>query len=105
MAFRPICTLDDVWEGEMKTFEVDGEPVLIVYPSDGEIVSVQSHCPHQEIPLGEGEFDGEVLVCRAHHWEFDPATGAGLNPTDCRLKRYRTKVENDVVFVDHDDAY
>ena len=105
MPFRKICDLDDLWEGEMKAFEVDGEDVLLVYPSDGEVVAIQTECPHQSVPLSEGEFDGSVLVCRAHQWEFDPATGEGLNPTDCRLKRYRTKIEDESIFVNPDDEY
>ena len=105
MAFRRVCSLDELWEGEMKSFDVDGDEVLLVFPEGGSAVAIQTQCPHQEVALAEGEFDGKVLQCRAHHWEFDPATGAGLNPTECRLKRYRTKVEDDTVFVDGEDEY
>src|SRR5687768_15215762 len=103
MPFRKICSLDDLWEGEMKAFEVDGEDVLLVYPADGDVVAIQTECPHQGVPLSEGEFDGSVLVCRAHQWEFDPASGEGVNPTDCRLKRYRTMVEDDSILVNQED--
>jgi toluene monooxygenase system ferredoxin subunit len=105
MAFRRVCDLDDLWEGEMKSFDVEGGEVLLVFPGGGEVIAIQPRCPHQDVALAEGEFDGTVLVCRAHHWEFQPATGAGLNPTDCRLKRYRTKIEDDAVWVDGDDSY
>lgn len=105
MAFRSVCRLDDLWEGEMKVFEIDGEEVLLVFPEGGSVTAIQSTCPHQEIPLGEGEFDGTVLVCRAHRWEFDVAAGRGLNPTDCRLARYRTKVIDGAVWVDREDEY
>jgi len=105
MAFRKICGLDDLWEGEMKAFEIDGDDVLLVYPEGGEVVSVQPYCPHQEVLLGEGDFDGKVLVCRAHQWQFDPVSGKGINPDDCQLKRYRTKIENDDVYVDSEDEY
>lgn len=105
MAYRKACSLDDLWEGEMKGVELDGDEVLLVFPEGGEIVAVQGRCPHQDIPLAEGEFDGKVLVCRAHHWEFDPATGKGLNPADCRLERYRTRIEGEDVLVDRDDSY
>jgi toluene monooxygenase system ferredoxin subunit len=105
MAFRPVCRLDDLWEGEMKAFEVDGDEVLLAFPGGGSVIAIQSTCPHQGIPLGEGDFDGAVLVCRAHHWEFDVATGRGLNPTDCRLTRYRTKVIDETVWVDREDEF
>ena len=105
MAFRKICSVDDLWEGDMQSFDVGGEEVLLVFPTGSAVVAIQTECPHQAISLAEGEFDGAVLRCRAHHWEFDPATGQGLNPTDCRLKRYRTKVEEGEVLVDRDDEY
>ena len=105
MSFRKVCGLDDLWEGEMKNFDLGSDEVLLVFPEGGEVVAIQPHCPHQDIPLGEGEFDGKTLTCRAHHWEFDPATGCGINPDDCRLKRYRTKVDGEEILVDLEDEY
>ena len=105
MAFHRICDVEEVWEGEMKSFDTDRGKVLLVFPEGGEIVAIQSYCPHQGIPLREGEFNGRVLVCRAHHWEFDPASGLGVNPSDARLKRFRSKIEGESVFVDLEDTY
>lgn len=101
MAFEKICTLDDVWEGEMAAFKTtDGQPVLVV-ALPGEIVKAyQAMCPHQEIALVEGDFDGELLTCRAHLWEFDAKTGKGVNPADCHLAEYPIRIEGEDVFID-----
>jgi len=101
MAFEKICTLDDVWEGDMDTFETsDGTEVLVLGVEGGELKAFQAICPHQEIELVEGKFDGKVLTCKAHLWEFDSNNGKGLNPTDCAIAEYPLKVVDENVLVD-----
>lgn len=104
MAFQKICSLDDVWEGEMASYEIDGHEILLLCVEGGEIKAFQGVCPHQDIPLVEGKFDGKTLICRAHHWVFDACTGAGLNPGDCQLAQYPVKIVGEDVYVDTADV-
>ena len=99
MTFQKVCTLDELWEGEMTEVEVDGHVIVLVRPDDGEPRAFQGICPHQDIPLVEGRFDGRVLMCRAHQWTFDATTGKGINPGGCRLAEYAVKLEGDDVLV------
>jgi toluene monooxygenase system ferredoxin subunit len=100
MAFTKVCELDELWEGEMESFEVDGHDVLLVSPEGGGVRAFQGICPHQDIPLVEGKFDGKMVVCRAHQWVFDGRTGQGVNPADCRLAEYPVRIDGDDVLVD-----
>ena len=102
MAYVKLCKLDDLWEGEMESFEVAGREVLVVWPEGGEIRAYQAVCPHQDIPLVEGKFDGKVIICRAHQWVFDANNGKGVNPGDCQLARYPIRVEEEDVLVELD---
>ncbi|HQN46475.1 MAG: Rieske 2Fe-2S domain-containing protein [Rhodocyclales bacterium] len=100
MAFEKVCTLDDLWEGEMASFEVNGHEVLVLSIEGGDIIAYQGICPHQDILLIEGQFDGKALICRAHQWVFDAKTGRGINPDDSRLVPYPVRIEGEDVFID-----
>ena len=82
MAFTRVCSLDDIWQGDMAAYEVDGQPIVLVYPIDGEVIAIQGLCPHQQFSLAEGDFDGyTILICSAHVWQFDVTTGSGDQST------------------------
>jgi toluene monooxygenase system ferredoxin subunit len=101
MPFERICSLDDVWEGDMDSFETaDGSEVLIVCLDGGEIKAFQGICPHQQQALVEGTFENGTLTCKAHLWQFDCKTGKGVNPDDCRIAEYPVKVIDEEVHVD-----
>jgi toluene monooxygenase system ferredoxin subunit len=102
MTFHSVCDIDDVWEGEVAEHEVAGHEILIVHHIGGEVTALQALCPHQNISLAEGSFEKGLLICRAHLWQFDGKSGAGVNPSDCRLARYPLKVEDNKVMVSVD---
>ncbi|MFM2076756.1 MAG: benzene/toluene monooxygenase ferredoxin subunit [Actinomycetota bacterium] len=100
VTYTRLCSLDDLWEGEMEAFEIDGHEVLVMCVEGGGVRAYQGTCPHQDIALVEGSFDGRLLVCRAHQWVFDATTGHGVNPDNCRLAEYPVRVDGDEVLVD-----
>lgn len=100
MAFRKVCSKDDVWEGEMKAFTVDGTDIVVVHAPGGELRAIQSICPHQEVELADGDLEGTVLTCRMHLWQFDVLTGKGVNPEHAELALYPLKLEGDDIYVD-----
>lgn len=100
MSFTKVCALEDLWEGEMESFTVNGQDILLVCAEGGVVKAFQGICPHQDIPLVEGKFDGKTVTCRAHLWQFDACNGKGLNPTDCALAEYPVNIDGDDVFVD-----
>ncbi len=86
--------IDDLWEGDMAPFDVQGTKVLLVNV-DGEVRAYQNRCPHQAWALDEGDFDGATLTCVRHMWQFDAASGQGVNPDDCSLNGYPCEVGED----------
>ena len=97
--FVRVADLDDLWAGEMRAVDVDGTRVLLVHTDDGVIQAVQALCPHQAVPLEEGELCGGRLICNAHLWEIDVASGTGVNPSHAEIALYPTKVEDGQIYV------
>lgn len=100
MAFTKVCTVEDLWEGEMESFQVNGKEVLLVCNDGGEIRAFQGMCPHQDIALVDGKFDGKKIICKAHLWQFDSGTGKGINPANCALAEYPVQIDGDDVLID-----
>jgi toluene monooxygenase system ferredoxin subunit len=98
--WQRVCAEDDVWEGEM-SFQIlpDGTPVLLVNP-DGRIRAFRGMCPHQATSLADADFDGEIIVCPGHLWEFDARSGAGVNPANARLCEWPTATRSGQILID-----
>jgi nitrite reductase/ring-hydroxylating ferredoxin subunit len=67
-------------------FALSGEGVEVVaVRTPMGLKAYQGLCPHQGALLGEGELDGDTLVCRNHRWRFDTETGERVEPAGYRL--------------------
>lgn len=100
MPFERVASLDDLWEGDMESFTVGDQEILLAHLDGGEIVATQAICPHQQVELVEGELDGAKLTCKLHLWQFDLNTCKGINPGHAELARFPVKVEGEDIFVD-----
>lgn len=96
--FVAIAADDELWDGEMESYDVDGTEVLVV-KVDGEHYAYHGVCPHQSFSLVDGDLEGTRLTCRAHEWAFDVISGAGLNPRDTCLIRHAVRVADGSVAV------
>jgi toluene monooxygenase system ferredoxin subunit len=74
MTEKFICKKSEIPENGFKVFEIDGEKVLIAQ-SEGEYYGYDGICPHQEVCLSDGLYDGKVFTCHQHLWQWDIATG------------------------------
>ncbi|WP_156296909.1 Rieske 2Fe-2S domain-containing protein [Mycobacterium paragordonae] len=96
--FVELVDVDELWDGEMESFDVGDEEVLLV-KVDGQVRAYDGICPHQGASLVEGELADGVVTCRAHEWRFDALTGEGVNPRDHCLHRHDVRVVDGVVQV------
>jgi toluene monooxygenase system ferredoxin subunit len=101
VTWRSALAANELWEGDVTPVEVAGRQLMLVRLPGGEIRAYQGRCPHQGAALadGAGAFDGRTLTCAAHGWQFDLATGRGVNPAGCALDRFAVTVRDDQIFI------
>jgi toluene monooxygenase system ferredoxin subunit len=104
MGKKMICRTSDVPANGLKECEGEGGLKLLVANSGSEYFAVQAICPHQEVPLCEGMYDGTVLTCHQHLWQWDIRTGAPMGIAEAPLERYDVTVEGDAIYVGSQSA-
>jgi toluene monooxygenase system ferredoxin subunit len=99
-----ICRTSDIPANGMRECEGEGGFKLLVANSGAEYFAVQAICPHQEVALCEGMYDGSVLTCHQHLWQWDIRTGAPMGIAEAPLERYDVTVEGDAIYVGSQSA-
>ena len=56
--------------------------------------------PISGVPISGGRLVGGEITCGAHHWQYDAATGCGVNPRSAALRRFPARVRDGAVEVD-----
>jgi toluene monooxygenase system ferredoxin subunit len=99
MTRQLACQVADVPAGALRECELaDGMKVLIANSGDM-YYACQETCPHQDVALCEGLYDGAVLTCHQHLWQWDIRSGAPIGLAETPLECYKTLVENGAVYV------
>jgi cytochrome P450/nitrite reductase/ring-hydroxylating ferredoxin subunit len=84
-----------------------GATDVVLVRSGGALRAYEGRCPHQGALLGEGDLDGDTLVCRNHGWRFALPGGQREGGAEC-LRSCPVAVERGEVWIDptplRDDA-
>src|SRR5262245_38062152 len=98
-AWKPVCRVDEVPDGGLKQFRVDGTDVVVVN-AVCHLFACQALCPHEAVSLADGVHDGSTLTCLEHMWQFDLQTGAPQGDAASGLTTYPLKQEGVQVYID-----
>jgi cytochrome P450/nitrite reductase/ring-hydroxylating ferredoxin subunit len=82
MAMVVVAQGREVPAGTPRAVSVDGVDLVLLRTERG-VKAYQGRCPHQGALLGEGDIDGDSLVCRNHRWRFDVESGARRGGPQC----------------------
>lgn len=99
MSFVRALSEAELWIGEMRSIRLENRRVLLLRTAEG-IKAYEDRCAHLGIPLSTGRFEGTVLTCSGHHYQYDAATGRGINPKTVRLHAFDVKIEAGEILVD-----
>jgi len=94
-----IAKAVDLPNGERLFFELEGNPIVL-FSLNGEYLAMEDQCTHDSGPVGEGELDGEQIICPRHGARFDIRTGKVLSfPAVTDLKVYKVRVNEEYLEV------
>jgi toluene monooxygenase system ferredoxin subunit len=88
----------------MKECEAEGGMKLLVARAGDGCFAYQAVCPHQDVALCEGLYDGATLTCHMHLWQWDITTGAPIGLAEAPLERYDLTIEGPSVYVESKSA-
>jgi len=94
-----IAKTADMPDGERLFFELEGKPIVL-FSLNGEYLAIDDQCTHDSGPVGEGELDGEQIICPRHGARFDIRTGKVLAfPAVTDIKVYKVRVKDEYIEV------
>jgi len=104
MTKQIVCRITEIPANGIRECKTEGGLKLLVANSGREYFAVQAICPHQDVPLCEGLFDGAVLTCHQHLWQWDIRSGAPMGLAEAPLEVYNVLIEGDAIYVDSQGA-
>ena len=91
MAFLRTAKKDEVPPGTIREFQLDGKNIAVANV-EGKLFAINNVCLHRGGPLGEGEMEGQIVVCPWHGWKYDVTSGKADDESGrrCALLRRRS---------------
>ena len=101
MSEHRLCAVDDLENGEVRRFDVAGQPIAVVRLGD-QFYAIGDTCSHANVSLSEGEVHADTceLECWKHGSTFSLVTGAPSTlPATRPVPTYATVVRDGDLFL------
>lgn len=90
--FVQIGPDEDLPNGKRIFVEIDNLPI-VVFRVGGDLYAIADVCSHDDGPLGDGELEGNEIVCPRHGARFDIRNGKALSlPALVNIPAYPVRV-------------
>ena len=93
-------SINDIENEEAKEIEIPNGKKVTIFNVNNNFFATDNFCTHEEASLCDGYIDGDTVECPLHQGVFCISTGKALeSPATVDLKTYKTKIEDNFVFV------
>ena len=94
-----VADLTDCQPGSLLEVEAAGA-LLVLANVDGDLYALENRCSHQDLPLSDGELEGDRLECLYHGAKFDVCTGKAMElPAIKPVETYAVEVRGEEIYV------
>lgn len=98
MPFMRAARVAELPPGTVREFQLDGTTIALANV-EGKFHAINNTCLHRGGPLGEGELEGNTVVCPWHGWKYDLTTGQLFNNPAVAVACYPVEVRGEDVYV------
>lgn len=95
-----VAEVDDLPAGQVTTALAGITAICLLHTAEHGYTALDNRCPHQGGPLGEGQLDGQWLICPWHGYEYDPQTGQPPAGYGDQATPYALEVREDGIYVE-----
>ena len=92
LEFIEIAPVTELPNGERLFVDIADKPIVVLNIA-GQFFAIRDICTHDDGPLGDGEIEGNNIVCPRHGGEFDIRTGQAVQmPAVVDIPTYPVRV-------------
>ena len=100
MAWKAICRLEEIEPSGMKSVVDGGTEVLVLRGENDEVLVVPPSCPHMQTRLCDGFFDGVLLTCAQHLWQWSVKDGSMQGIAEAPLATYQSRLDKGEIYIE-----
>ena len=94
-----VATLEDCPPGSLHKVMVGSDPVVLAN-LNGSVYAVLDRCTHENLPLSDGELEGDILVCPYHGARYDVTSGAARGlPAVKPVTSFPVEIREDGIYI------
>jgi len=95
-----VATLEDCPPGSLHKVMLGFKP-LVLANVEGTVYAILDQCTHEELPLSDGEMEGDVIVCSYHGARYDVTSGAARGlPAIKPVKSFPVEIREDGIYIE-----